>query len=194
MVIGRPTEFDQDEVVDAAMALFWQHGYEATSLTHLLDAMSLSRSSFYHSFHSKHALFLCCLERYRARTVADLETRLQRAPSGKAFLEEALYWAIEEAMEATPPRGCLIMNTATEFAQRDEGIAATVSGALDEYRSIFRRAVERGQSEGSVSQDLDGADLAGYLVSAMSGLRTMVKAGTDAVTLKRMVRVVTDTF
>jgi TetR/AcrR family transcriptional repressor of nem operon len=54
---GRPREFNVVVARDAAMQLFWTQGYEATSLNDLLSAMNLSKSSFYQTFESKHALF-----------------------------------------------------------------------------------------------------------------------------------------
>jgi TetR/AcrR family transcriptional repressor of nem operon len=194
MTVGRPAEFEHDAVLDTAMELFWQRGYEATSLADLLDVMGLSRSSFYRSFKSKHELFLCCLDRYRVKTTADLRQRLDRAASGRDFIEEALYWAIEEVVESADPRGCLIMNTATEFAQRDGPISRAVADGLDDYRAIFLEAIERGRAEGSIEPPQDDRLMANYLVTTMSGLRTMVKAGTDGATLNGMVAVVTNSL
>ncbi|HRV92857.1 MAG TPA: helix-turn-helix domain-containing protein, partial [Anaerolineae bacterium] len=60
--MARPREFDENEVLDKAMDLFWQKGYEATSIQELLTAMGISRGSLYDAFGDKHALFLAVLE------------------------------------------------------------------------------------------------------------------------------------
>ena len=54
---GRPREFDYERAVDTALALFWEHGYEGTSLSRLRDAMGVSSASFYSAFGSKEQLF-----------------------------------------------------------------------------------------------------------------------------------------
>lgn len=64
MICGRPLEYDIDTALDAAMHLFWEQGYEATSMSDLLRAMGLSKSSLYHRFGGKKELFLQCMARY----------------------------------------------------------------------------------------------------------------------------------
>ena len=77
--MGRPREFNADEALDRALHVFWTKGYAATSMQDLLDAMGLSKSSFYESFGSKHDAFMAALRRYGDREVARLDaTRLFR--------------------------------------------------------------------------------------------------------------------
>jgi len=172
------------------MDLFWRHGYEATSLRDLVGAMGLSRSSFYQAFGSKHQLFLSCLVRYQERTAADLRQRLDAAASGRVFIRATLLWAIEEVTAGVDPRGCLIMNTATEFAQRDAEVADRVARGLELYREVFVAAARRAQSEGDLDEAMDAELVAAYLVTSMSGLRTMAKAGADLESLRATVEMV----
>ena len=190
MRLGRPVEYDLEQVLDAAMDEFWRRGYQATSLKHLMNATTLSKSSLYQVFGSKQALFIRCLERYQDQTTADLWQRLESAPSGIRFIGDTLMWVIEEAKRTGQPQGCLVMNTASEIAQGDVEIADCVTLGLDKYRTIFRYAIERAQKEGAVNGGRDSKLLANYFVSNMSGLRTMVKAGTNARSLKKMVTIV----
>jgi TetR/AcrR family transcriptional repressor of nem operon len=131
---------------------------------------------------------------YEEQTEALLSSRLGAAESAKDFVAETLTWATEETLGPKEPRGCLVMNTATEFAQRDPEIAAAVSRGLSEYHRVFAAAVRRGQEEGSIDADQEPAALASYLVTTMSGLRTMVKAGTRPSTLGEMVRLAMTTI
>lgn len=192
MTVGRPLTYDTDHVLDEAMALFWQSGFEATSLSDLVEVMHLSKSSFYQGFGSKHNLFVQCLERYRTQTTAMLRDRLSLAESGHQFVADTLAWAIEEVFADLDPKGCLIMNTASEFSQRDPQIAELVHEGLETYRAIFEEAVVRGQQEGGIRADKEAGVLASYLVTTMSGLRTMVKAGTDRAALTEMVAIALD--
>ena len=190
MIRGRPLEYDPDTVLDAAMQLFWQQGYEATSLQDLLHVMRLSKSSLYQAYGSKHNLFLHCIKRYHKRTMDEMHERLNGADSGAQFVLETLSKVISEANELANPKGCLMTNTASEFAQSNSQVALQVAIGLDGYREMFRQAVEKGQQDETIRPDMDSNQLANYLVTNMSGLRTMVKAGTDKTTLQQTVGVI----
>lgn len=192
MKIGRPLEYNRDEVLDAAMHMFWCQGYDATSLQGLLEGMNLSKSSLYQAFGSKRNLFLQCIERYHELTIAEMQERLLKSASGLQFIVETLSGVVKEVNEVANPKGCLVTNTANEFAQSDSQIAMRVANGLDGYRDMFRQAIKMGQQDGSVRSDVEAELLANYLVTSMSGLRTMVKAGTNHTMLENMVEVIVD--
>ena len=193
MAKGRPLQYNPDEALEAAMLVFWEKGYEATSLIDLLKATRLSKSSLYQGFGSKHGLFLKCLERFQRQTVSDLSRRLKQASTGRSFIENVLSRVINEAREEGSPRGCMLVNTATEFSQLDRHVASRISLAFDSYKSVFLEGVHAGQKDGSIRKDQSAEYLAGYLVMGMSGLRTMVKAGTPPEALESMAAMLIET-
>lgn len=189
MKLGRPLEFDPDAALEKAMHVFWSRGYEATSLQNLLEAMELSKSSFYQVFGGKHSLFERCIERFRDIQVARLREGLRRAPSGRVFIENCLRSLAEEARGPDQPRGCLIMNTATEFAGRDPTVARLVLKSAEQLSTIFAEAVRQAQAEGDIPADRDARALALYLMAGISGLRTLVKAGASPRAVEEIARV-----
>lgn len=186
---GRPLEFDPRLALQRAMELFWCRGYEATSLQHLLTAMDISKSSFYQAFGSKHELFERCLKAFRERQVSRMTTALEESPSGKAFLRTMLMAAAQEAATTEHPKGCLIMNTATEFSGRDAVVADLVGEGARQFAGVFQAAIQRAQSEGQIDAKKDAEVLARYVVSTMSGLKTMAKAGMPATAIKDITEV-----
>ncbi|MBX4420773.1 TetR/AcrR family transcriptional regulator, partial [Mycobacterium tuberculosis] len=76
---GRPKVFDREAALDKAMALFWQHGYEATSLAHLVEATGAKAPTLYAEFTNKEGLFRAVLDRYIARFAQQQETLLFHA-------------------------------------------------------------------------------------------------------------------
>ena len=64
---GRPRVFDADAALDAALAVFWRHGYEGASLTDLTAAMGINRPSLYAAFGNKESLFRRVMDRYAER-------------------------------------------------------------------------------------------------------------------------------
>lgn len=185
--VGRPLEFDPDAALEAAMQQFWSKGYEHTSMQDLLDAMNLSKSSLYQAFGGKQSLFRRCVVRYADQVTERLRAALQAAPSGRRFIEAFLHSVVKEVQQ---PRGCLVMNTASEFAQAEPEIAADVAQSVERFRAVLQAAVERAQQEGDIPLDRDPRLLASYLVSSMSGLKVQSKAGADAKTLKGIIAVI----
>lgn len=190
---GRPIEFDLAVALRAAMEAFWCQGYEATSLQDLLGAMGISRSSFYQAFGSKHELFERCLALFRERQVQKMMSALGKAPSGREFLRTVLYSMVQEARRKThAPKGCLIMNTATEFSGRDAVISELVSDGIRQFSGVFRAAIVRAQEEGDISRSRSADVLANYMVTAVSGLKTMVKAGLSPAAIEKVAEMMLD--
>lgn len=184
MNIGRPLEFDPEQALDAAMHAFWRGGYEATSLQDLLTAMGLSKSSFYQAFGSKQRLFERCLRRYWENVAASMLENSNQAASGRQYIAELLYSVADGACSGEKPRGCLVMNTANEFGQGDPLVAAWVAEGVGRFTAVFKATLQRAQQEGGIAADKDLDALAHYLVSSLTGLKTMVKAGAGEKTVR----------
>ena len=188
--LGRPLEFDPEKAIDAAVEVFWRKGYESTSMTDLLEAMKLSKSSLYQTFGSKQQLFERCLSRYADRLSAEMANDLKEAKSGRSFIEDTFGGVADTAQQPEGAKGCLIANSANEFGQREPALAVPVSDGLNRFARIFMDAVVKGQAEGSISADADPRALGNYLIGTMNGLRTMIKAGADRRSAKGMVTLI----
>jgi TetR/AcrR family transcriptional repressor of nem operon len=186
--VGRPLEFDPNTALEAAMLQFWSRGYEHTSMQDLLTAMNLSKSSLYQAFGDKRQLFRRCIGRYGDQLAGQLRKGLAEAPSGWRFIEDFLHSVLRDLVGT--PRGCLVMNTASELGQREPEIARDVSQNIGRFREVLKAAVERAQREGRIAPERVAHILASFLVSSMSGLKTQAKAGADAETLKGIIAVI----
>lgn len=179
MTVGRPIEFDRDAVLDAAMGVFWEQGYEATSVQDLIKSMGLSKSSLYQSFGDKQELFRKCLERYKSTVIGELDRRLASAPEGRLFVEELFYSVANGAGKVEAARGCLVVNSVSEFSSRTDGLALEAHEALEDFARLFLNAVKRAQAEGDIPSEKCPTALARYLVGCMSGLRILLKSGCN---------------
>jgi len=186
MNIGRPKEFEFDEALEAALDVFWKKGYEATSLQDLTEAMKLSKSSFYQTFESKHKLLQSCIMRYQEIITKELTDSLENSKSGRSFIEGAFNALAEKAKSPCDHRGCLIVNCANEFAQKDPTIADLINKATKKTTDIFLIAVKRAQKEGEVSSDKKPLSIARYLVSNVCGVQTMIKTGANSTMIKEI--------
>jgi len=191
---GRPREFDIDRALQCATQQFWSAGYEATSLADLLRVMKLSKSSLYQTFGSKEALFIRCLEYFQVTMANDLLDKLHRTKSPRQFLADYLEGVIDEASKTVGRKGCLLVNTANELAQRNASVSAAVTRGSQHMMKVFTAALELAQERGEIRTTLPTEDLARYYFSSVSGLRTMVKAGASRADLEPIAKLIMDTL
>ncbi len=190
MAIGRPIQFDSDVALENAMQAFWTRGYDACSMQNLLSATGLSKSSLYNQFGSKRRLFHLCLLRYQGQSVNRMLSTLNSSPSASQFIENALKAVALEADSNSSPRGCLIMNTASEFGQMDRDIAMLVDTSLNKFKQVFLQAIKQGQANGEFTTRLPAESMATYIVTCRGGLRTMVKGGMNQESLHKTVEII----
>ena len=106
---GRPRSFDRDKALGVAMQLFWQQGYDGTSLTDLTTGMGIRPASLYAAFGSKEALFLEALERYRAGVGSGLPRIVKTAASAQEAIRSLLEGTAATITRRSQPRGCMIV-------------------------------------------------------------------------------------
>ncbi|GAB2666399.1 TetR/AcrR family transcriptional regulator [Saccharopolyspora gloriosae] len=167
---GRPREFDRDAALQAALRLFWEHGYEATSLAQLRTALGISSASFYAAFGSKEALFEEVVQTYMASfgRVTDAVGREDLPP--RDAVEQVLRASARTQADPTHPAGCLLVLAAT-VGSADHG---TVRALLTERRAVVRRnvaaCVRRAVATGELDAETDPENLAVVFTSFMYGL------------------------
>ena len=180
--MGRVQTFDTTTVVQAARDVFWDLGFEATSLTDLEEATGLNRSSIYHAFGSKRGLFDAAAQDYLdtvirprlAKLVAVAGTSAGAAPD-PAAAERALvdyFTNLARAVAALPPgdsrRGCLLVNAAAGLAAHDDAARSVVESYRTELTQALRGALAAATPAGSPADlDADARVLASLSVSAM---------------------------
>ncbi len=160
------------------MHTFWAQGYESTSLQDLLKAMGLSKSSLYQRFGDKAQLFDYCLRHYCNTQANAMLEQLQTSDSGRAFIERSFYAIADNPEYNHGQWGCLLMNTANEFGRRDPQFTSGIDHGVSAFIRVFQAAVQQAQYEGEINAEKNAEDLARYLVSNISGLKTLIKAGT----------------
>ena len=169
------------------MRVFWARGYDATSLCDLIEAMGISKSSFYETFGSKHDLFLASLDYYRDNVVSLMSLKLACAKSPRAGIVAALNLVLDPGPQ-DQPQGCFAGRCAVEIAGRDPAAATRIATSIEHTVDAFHGAVVRAQALGEIPADRDARALARYLVSGLNGLRVMAEAKADRAALTDIVR------
>jgi TetR/AcrR family transcriptional repressor of nem operon len=181
-------QFDSDAALEKAMAAFWARGYEATSVQDLVERMGINRGSLYATFGDKRQLFLAALRRYdeqhRKAWVAGLTGAMAPRAAVLAVFEDA----VAAALGAKARDGCLLVNTALELSPHDPEIAALIAQSLKEMEGFFRAKIEEGQAEGTIPGRVDGAEVAGALLSLFLGLRVLARSRPEEPLLRAIAR------
>ena len=185
----RPRSFEEDAVLDQAVQLFWERGYEGTSLADLEAHLGLGRQSLYNAFGDKQTLFLKALERYQ-RGVVEKRFGHLTAPGAGLDAIRAFFKANVEALTAPGPRrACLIANTILERGSQDADVLLRCNHARAELERGFRRALAQAKTRGELAEGLDVEATATVLVIQSYGLNVLAKTGATAAELHAAVEV-----
>ena len=185
----RQKEYDHERVVEKAMRVFWEKGYEGTSVQELVDATGLNRFGMYQAFGSKEGLFLEALDVYRNRVSSQMIRILEEGPAGRHTLQEFFRKLIEKYSSPGEARGCLITNTAIESSLRGKDAQLRVEKHFQRMQQGLRRCLKgaRENREIDATEDLD--KLSRYLLGITQGLAVFGRTFTDAHTMENMVEV-----
>ena len=191
--MARTREFDREAALDRAMHIFWEQGYEATSLPDLLTAMGIARQSLYDTFGDKHALFLEALERYDSVRGAELRTRMESAPSVRRAFRELFLGIVDETVHQKR-RGCMAISATVELAAHDPEVAKASASRHRLVEAVFFRALETARESGEIPRAKDTRALARFLLAALQGLRVSAAASPDAAALRDIVDITLQAF
>ena len=175
--VGRPRGFDEDQVLDAVMAVFWRQGYEGTSMADLLEATGLHKGSLYQAFGDKHALFVRALRRYIANLKAEMSGVLMGAPTAFEGIRNAMHKVVNMCMEGEHggSRGCMALNTLVEKGISDPEIQAVLEGAYATRMNMITQSVRACQAEGSMRGDWPAERIASMIEAVETGLAATLK-------------------
>ncbi len=173
---GRPLGFDRDAALHQAMLLFWRHGYEATSVNDLTQAMGITPPSLYTAFGDKKTLFLEAVRRYLSGPVTS-ETIIDDAPTAREAAARLLRASAIAYTGKATPRGCLLASSAISCSAE----AADVQKALAVLRmGVERRLRRKIMLDGGMRtprQRADAEALAGHVMAVIQGMSTLARDG-----------------
>jgi AcrR family transcriptional regulator len=189
MALGRPRAFDTDKALDRALTVFWNKGYEGTSLTDLTRAMRINRPSLYSAFGNKEALFRKVLDRYVEGPAAYVREAL-REPTSREVVGRLLSGTIELLTDSQNPRGCLMVQGALACGEAAGTIRKELAARRMAAEVAFRQRFERARAEGDLRDDADPADLARYVATLIQGMSVQAAGGAGGEELRRIAELV----
>jgi TetR/AcrR family transcriptional regulator, transcriptional repressor for nem operon len=187
--MARPREFDADKALDRTMRVFWEHGYQATSVQKLMKAAGVQKQSLYCAFGDKRSLFLKCLNLYSTQTLFAIQRMLNETDSAVDGIERVMRFVAQSPESKNCPPGCLMANTALELGLNDQGVAEEIRRMFRSTEKMLAAAVKKAQAQGQISKNLDCVAVGQALSNTISGIRILEKTGAS----KQQVRKVLET-
>ena len=181
--MGRNLEFKDQEVLEKAMLLFWEKGYEHTSLSDLLDRMDIGNSSFYNTFGNKKKLFMKTLDHYNGDLTRRIAEVMAKDLPAKTKLRAIFRYAIDRQQSKEHPKGCFIINSVSSDTLEDKDIAEQVRNYLDQFEYTLEDLLKSGIQGGEYSANIDPRNSAAVLNFYLQGMMKLALVGYSSARL-----------
>ncbi|MCV4231518.1 TetR/AcrR family transcriptional regulator [Virgibacillus sp. LDC1] len=177
---GRPRAFNRDEAVAAAMLLFWEHGYESTSLAQLRAAMGdISAASFYAAFESKESLFREVMDQYISTYGQVSESFRDTSLTSKTAIEQGLRQSARMQTESSHPLGCLLILSAVNCSPEQQHIREMLAKERARVNGWLKGCIERAVVNGELPGSTDIPMLVTLFETFLQGISTQARDGVS---------------
>jgi len=179
-MVGRPRQFDEDEVLDAAMKAFWANGYEATSLADLVSVTGLHKGSLYQAFGDKHSLFIQTLKRYLHNVRHCKNQSLRQADTPLGGIRAVLHGFIDMSEnDSDCPQGCMAVKMLVEMAPHDADVQRIMEEHKNGMQATMQERLQAAQANGDLSEEKSVETITALIMIFMDGLATQATGPMD---------------
>jgi AcrR family transcriptional regulator len=175
MTVGRPREFDPDTVLETAMELFWEHGYDGVSISDLTDATGINRRSLYAAFGSKQELFAKAVQRYMSGPGGYIADALRQRTAWDVC-RAMVHGAADANTDPQRPRGCLLVHGALVAGDDTDAVRDDLARQRSDGVKALARRFDQAQAEG----ELPGVDtlvLSRWINAICQGISVQARSG-----------------
>ena len=180
---GRPTIYEDSNIIKKAQEVFWQKGYSATSLSDLQKATGAGAGSFYNTFKGgKKEVFQKAVQERRL-AFDEFKNELNKSNSPLELIKD-FFRSIAEANSNEHLKGCIIANTVVEMTFIDEDLENSAVQILKEVEQMFTEVIKKEQQKGNIKTQTSPGILGKYLITFWCGLNTLRRMYPDKNVLK----------
>jgi len=183
---GRPLSFDREAALHQAMLLFWRHGYEATSLNELTEAMGVTPPSIYTAFGDKKQLFLEAVSRYLSGPVTS-ESIIESAATAREATQGLLQASVIGFTGANTPPGCLLASSAISCSTEAADVRDELAAIRRKIEGRLKKKIASAIEAGELTAGTDASALAAHTMAVIQGMSTLARDGAKREKLMRVV-------
>jgi TetR/AcrR family transcriptional regulator, transcriptional repressor for nem operon len=180
--------FHPDQALDKAMNLFWERGYEGSSVEDLVQCTGIGRGSLYDTFGDKHSLYLAALDRYCTMNHTYLIEFEQQSGPLRELLERFFMGYVDLLLSDPARRGCFLVNANIELAPHDPEVSQRVQTAYHEIEEVFYRRLIKAQAVDELPWTHDPHKLARFLLATLISIRVLARVHADRDMLRDIVK------
>ncbi|WP_373921935.1 TetR/AcrR family transcriptional regulator [Streptomyces sp. T12] len=184
---GRPRSFDRETALEKAILAFWEHGYEATSVSDLTRVMDIGAPSLYSAFGDKQSLFEEVVREYGVRYGSFADRALAEEPTAHAAVARMLREAAAEYTDPAHPHGCLVVHAATNCSTPE--VEQSLRGRRNANIAAIRSRIEADVATGALPAGIDAAALARHTGAMIQGMSQQARDGASREELEALAEI-----
>lgn len=181
MTVGRPRKIEPDVILENAMQVFWEKGYDGASMVDIMAATGMHKGSLYQTFGDKKALFLAALERYLDNLYATKKKIINETPDPSDAVRAVVFHMLSSDSDcSSPSNGCMAVNTLVESAPFDDDIADLLKLKHMKMTALMVECISRVEQSGNTRLTTTPEMASNLIFTTMCGLSTTLKNKLDA--------------
>jgi AcrR family transcriptional regulator len=182
---GRPRCFNLEEALDRSLLLFWEKGFQNTSLDEIAEAVGVKKPSLYAAFGDKEMLFRRVLQRYSAKLSEPVQA-LDRYDDIREAVGAFIELGIAGGCSQGHPRGCLLASAFADSTLLPPNLAKEIKALVNQADQAVVKRLKRAVRDGQLPADFDVNGTAKFLITLMHGIALRVRAGESRAGLRRI--------
>lgn len=184
--MAKNAQFNRQQVIENATNLFWEKGFNATSMRNLQEAIDMRPGSIYAAFGSKEGLFEECLKYYIERAKQDFQQMIAQSEADKtpllATFKSRIQNAILQSQSGHSEGICFLVKSIAELTEEQGKLLTLAKSYFLSFENELAKLLARAQDNGEIAKDKDPEQLAKQIFIFQNGLRIYAKATADNAT------------
>jgi len=175
---GRPRTFDRDEALKKAMLVFWEKGYEGTTMSDLISTIGMKAPSVYAAFGNKDALFNEVLGLYNGIVKEGPLKALHENAHILEAIKQSMHENISIFTSPNNPSSCLVMTAAINCTPENTRHVEKLKDVRADYKGAIKARLSKAAEEGQLVEAANIESLAEFYTTFIHGLAMRARDGS----------------